>query len=198
MLIQLFGSSMRARKLNWMAALVVCAIASSNNPSLFAADETVLNATDSKKRGERETYSITVSGRALDAEGKALGGATVFLVAPPIETSDEFLLGRVTTDKNGLYRFQNVLLPLHPTPFGEGHFQVFGIAPGHALAWSTMKRIYTKKAELGAGPAFPPRRDGVYHAGDEIEFDINLQKPHLISGRFVDEQGKPIDGVQVR
>lgn len=141
---------------------------------------------------------ISVSGRAVDPEGQPLAGATIYLSSyrPGYK-----LLAETKTDPEGRYRFERVLLPVAAERAGNiresGEFEVFGLAEGYAIAWR-IRSIYYPQGK-------PKRPAGIivendyqhFEPGDPIELDLRFVKPHPIQGRIVDDEGTPLEGVEV-
>ncbi|MDB5335539.1 MAG: polymerase sigma factor, sigma-70 family [Planctomycetaceae bacterium] len=143
-----------------------------------------------------KVHSLSLSGRALTADGKPLAGATIFVVST---NRIEQTLGQTTTDQEGRYSFRDLPLPVpvetNPNYIVNAVFEVFGRAPGMAIAWQGMKSIrldprYERDADS------PPSTD--YFPGDKVVLDLTFEKPQPVSGRFLDERGQPIAGVTVQ
>src|SRR5436190_7973192 len=91
---------------------------------------------------EPGVHPLSLSGRALNSDGKPIEGATIFIVSTNgIDRS----LGKTTTDQEGRYSFREIPLPVpvrdNKDFFTSANFQIFGRAPGHAFAWRGMKTI---------------------------------------------------------
>jgi len=122
---------------------------------------------------------FSVSGRAVDPDGKPVSGATIFLVST--NRSPKRLLDTVTTDKDGQYAFHDAKLPYEVKKNDDereaGSFQVFGKCPGRAFAWSGMRF-------LNIDPQFDDHKkrgsDSPYFPGDLIEIGLEFARPKQI------------------
>lgn len=148
------------------------------------------------------TTPLTVTGKAVDETGQPIKGATVYLVST--NGSPAITLGQVTTGDDGKYEFRDAPLPEAPPSkpadqYQSGCFQVFGIAPGRSFAWHGMKHFYADPKFAAAEPQLRDfyRKRG-YFAGDNIELNITFPPAQRVTGRFIDETGKPIAGVKVQ
>jgi RNA polymerase sigma factor (sigma-70 family) len=142
---------------------------------------------------------FTVTGRAIDKEGKPLLGATIYLVST--NNSPQRLLGKTTTDKDGRYAFRDAQLPYRikekddDDNWESGSFQVFGQSPELAFAWKGMRflnidaRFATHKERA---------REESYFPGDKIELDLEFLPRKKIEGSIIDEKGQPIAGVKLK
>ncbi len=141
------------------------------------------------------TTPITVRGRATDLDGKPVAGASIFLVST---NGTDAPLGMTTTGANGSYLFRDARLPVRrwqeDAPL-QGTFQVYGTAPGCGFAWHGM-RFYQ-----------PRRRPAVYNFagqdhiiyGDQpLVMDLRFPPAATLTGRIVDEAGRPVPGVRIR
>ncbi len=140
-------------------------------------------------------HPLSLSGRALTAEGKPLAGATIFVVST---NRIEKTLGQTTTGQDGRYSFRDLPLPVvadtDPNTYADARFEVFGRAPGMAIAWQGMKSINVDPRIQRDSEALDPG----YFPGDKIVLDLTFEKPQPVTGRFLDERGQPIAGVDVR
>ena len=140
-------------------------------------------------------HPLSLSGRALTSDGKPLPGATIFVVST---NRIEQPLGQTVTDQEGRYAFRDLPLPVpvetDPNTYVDARFEVFGRAPGMAIAWQGMKTINIDPRIERDSEALDPG----YFPGDKIVLDLTFDKPRPVSGRFLDEGGKPIAGVTVR
>src|SRR5262249_19209723 len=126
--------------------------------------------------------------------GKPVAGATIFIIST--YASRKFL-GKTTTDREGAYAFRDLPLPIPVNKSYDvkdhGYFQVFGRAPGRAFSWS---RLTTLCLDLSRKERRGP--DQSLFVGDEkIEVDLVFDKPYPITGRCIDERGRPIAGVKL-
>jgi RNA polymerase sigma factor (sigma-70 family) len=148
-----------------------------------------------------ETYPITITGRAVDSDGKPVAGAHIYLAS---RRADYKRIAETVTDPEGRYAFRDVELPIErakPNDVGgrdEGEFQVFGQADGFGFAWRPEKSFYPrpKPPNVTYEPEFgdTPSR---YEANDKIELDLRFPLPARLSGTVVDDRGKPLAGVRL-
>jgi RNA polymerase sigma factor (sigma-70 family) len=152
-----------------------------------------------KKRDDPQVpyQTFTVSGRALDRDGKPVAGATIYLVST--NNSPSRLLGTTTTGERGRYAFRDARLPYRipekKDEYASGTFQVFGKAPGLAFGWAGMKF-------LNIDPRFrtlPGKPNSTsYFPDDQIEIDVPFAPRYKVEGRITNENGVPIKGVKLR
>ena len=146
-----------------------------------------------------EKFPLTVSGRALDNLGRPIAGARIYLAS--CAEDDNQRLAETRTDAAGLYRFEDVPLPIRPHVFidpkrrVEGVFQVFGRAEGFAFAWELPKHVRFGQFE-------PPVNSTLtlvdyLKPGEPAVVDLTFPPPAPLSGRVHDEQGKPLAGARV-
>jgi protocatechuate 3,4-dioxygenase beta subunit len=159
----------------------------------------------------------TISGRALDENGRPIAGATIYLVNSNL--GGDKLAGEATTDENGCYEFRDAqLVGTGVSVSSDGvnepsegrrsyqtvSFRLAGIAPGRAFAWRGEKTIYLDHNEAeraGLGKTIIARPDPhlrSFAPWEKIELDLTFAAPQPIAGRIVDEAGKPVAGVTVR
>ena len=147
-----------------------------------------------------ENYPLTVSGRALDSVGKPIPGARVYLASCAID--DNRRLAETRTDEAGFYKFRDVLLPIRPDFFPdrerrvEGVFEVFGQAEGFGFAWLPSKTVRFAQRVLPLGVTVDPTRD--VKPGEPVVLDLTFPPPSPLSGRVVDDRGKPLPDAKVR
>jgi beta-lactamase regulating signal transducer with metallopeptidase domain/tetratricopeptide (TPR) repeat protein len=144
-------------------------------------------------------HPITVVGRALDGDGKPIEGATIFLIAT---NGAQQTLGEVKTGRDGRYEFLDAKLPVPPQAnesyYLQGTFMVFGKAPQCAFSWRGMKTLCLDPRFVGPdGKLHPSQRQTGYLPGEKIELDLAFTTPRPITGRVVDEQGRPISKVRI-
>jgi hypothetical protein len=150
------------------------------------------------------THPITVTGRAVDPEGKPVAGAEIYLAS---RTADFRRLAETTTDEQGRYAFRDVPLPIQkgvpasdPTSHDFGVFQVFGQAEGLGFGWISYKIFYPFPRPANMPPDVPPPLTyrSVYALGEPIDLTIRFKPGSDLSGRIVDEQGRPIAGAHLK
>ena len=92
-----------------------------------------------KKTGPPELKApITVTGRATDASGKSIAGATI---SPGFDRRRRRTLGTAKSGPNGVFA-SATLLPIRRDQDrnpSQGTLQVYGTAPGHGFAWHGMR-----------------------------------------------------------
>lgn len=140
------------------------------------------------------TFPINVSGRAIDASGKPISGASIYLSS---QIPSYKRIAETKTDDSGRYSFEMAKLPIHRSDTNDGRdngsFIVFGKANGHGFAWRPEKRFYPKP-----NPGFlyydNPERDQPtrYEKDDRIELDLLFATSTRIRGRILDANGNAI------
>jgi hypothetical protein len=145
---------------------------------------------------------MRISGRALDPDSKPLAGATIYLQDTGNGAGIDGLLAQAKTDRDGRYEFPGLKIPVPMTRLdGERSwttFQVFGKAPGYAFTWQSAKRlIVDPRCREVDGSLLPDFRSNSYLPGEKVELDLKFQRPRPVTGRIVDEKGKPIPGFEV-
>jgi protocatechuate 3,4-dioxygenase beta subunit len=145
------------------------------------------------------TFPLTVTGKALDPDGKPIAGATIFLVS---KSGMGKQLGRVTTGPDGSYQFHDAPLPI-PTnkdkrALETASLQIFGTAPGRAFAWRGVKRIYLDARFRDPNMSKPQNffEEGFW-PDEAIQLDLPFASVRSIRGRVVDERGRAVQGVKV-
>jgi RNA polymerase sigma factor (sigma-70 family) len=138
------------------------------------------------------SYPLTVTGRAVDTAGRPIPGARIYLAS--CRYDDHRRLAETRTDQAGFYRFDAVPLPIGPASipgFADGGvFEVFGQAAGFGLAWRPSKRIDpSREIPPAIVPIDPP---DAYKPGDAIGLDLTFPPPSKITGRVVDDRGRPL------
>jgi RNA polymerase sigma factor (sigma-70 family) len=160
-------------------------------------------AEQAKEAKEKDDPNIryqdfSVSGRAVDQDGKPVSGATIFLISTI--GSPARLLGTVTTDKEGQYAFKDAKLPYrvkkNDDEYESGSFEVFGKCAGRAFAWDGLKFLTIDPRLKHATHRNSP--NSYYLPGERIEIGLEFAPPRKIEGRIVDEKGKPIAGVKLQ
>lgn len=146
---------------------------------------------------ESDTYThpITVTGTALDADGKPIEGARIFLAAAQ---PGYRRLAETISAADGSYQFDEVPLPIQRPQRNrdqnDGYFEVFGIAKGYALAWRPKKRFVPDLRNYNATPGNPRGVDMPlgYGALDPIKLNLTFTAPQSFRGQIVDDHGKPL------
>lgn len=157
-------------------------------------------AKDAAAAEESDTYThpITVTGRALDADGKPIEGARIFLASaqPGYQR-----LAETTSAADGSYKFDNIPLPIQRPQRNRdenyGAFEVFGIAKGYALAWRPKKYFLSDLKQYNRTPGNPAGHDLPlgYGTDELIELDLTFTAPQSFRGQVIDDHGKPLADV---
>lgn len=144
--------------------------------------------------------NINVTGRATNADGKPVAGATVYLVPMGFWGGAEVkTFAKTTTNAAGEFEFRDFALPLQQgDDEGVGAYQIYASAPGLGLAWQGT-RIFHEVNRPKPGQGFPSAHgpDHVY-ANDKLTADLRFGSASELRGRFLDEQDKPIVGAKVK
>jgi|GEM_PF-6965471 len=142
------------------------------------------------------TTPITVRGRAIDSEGNPVIGATIFLVST---RGTDAPLGTTTTDRDGLYIFHSARLPVSQEERDnfpqQGQFQVFGTAQGHGFAWHGMRTYLPRPRPANRNIA---SEDHTLYRGEPLVMDLRFPPVAVLTGRIVDEAGRPVPEATVR
>ena len=148
---------------------------------------------------EPNTYPLTVSGRALDAAGRPIAGARIFLASTK---SDDFRrLAEARTDAAGLYQFRDLPLPTKPPSdpalrFDVGGFEVFGVAEGCGFAWLPAQQVDFLPGSSRREPqASVP---GPFRPGEPITLNLTFLPASRLTGTVRDERGQPLARARVR
>lgn len=140
-------------------------------------------------------HPLSLSGRAVDSDGKPIAGAIIFVVST---NQINKTLGQTVTDQDGRYSFNELPLPVPAQQnnnfLTSATFQVFGRATGMAFAWRGKKSIFLDPRIERS----PQISETGYFPDEKIELDLEFEPPSPVTGRFLDEQGQPIAGVVVR
>jgi beta-lactamase regulating signal transducer with metallopeptidase domain len=185
-----------------LALAVAAAVSPLATKSVMLAEEPKAESSQpapAKPEPKQTIHPITVTGRALDSDGKPIEGATIFLISTG---RVQQTLGETKTGRDGNYEFRNAKLPvpkLADADFLEqGAFLVFGKAPGRAFSWRGMKTLCIDPRFVGADGKLDARqRETGYLPGEKIELDLTFASPRPVTGRIVDEQGRPVSKVEI-
>jgi beta-lactamase regulating signal transducer with metallopeptidase domain/protocatechuate 3,4-dioxygenase beta subunit len=146
----------------------------------------------SKSALESYTSPISVSGRALDANGAPLSGATIYIAS---QRPGWKRLTETKTDKAGRYQFTDVQLPIERANTNTGHdngvFIIYGQAKEHGFAWRPWKVYYPQRngnSLVGTNLEMPIE----FMANDKIELDLHFSKSAKFAGRVLTDKGDPI------
>jgi RNA polymerase sigma factor (sigma-70 family) len=147
------------------------------------------------------TYPITVTGRAVDLDGKPIAGAHVYLASLRAEWRR---VAETVADAEGRYAFRGVELPIERAGRNavagrdSGSFQVFGQAEGFGFAWRPQKWFYPLPRPSNI--TYEPEHGDVptrYEANDQIVLDLRFPPAARLSGMVVDDRGKPLPGIRL-
>jgi RNA polymerase sigma factor (sigma-70 family) len=148
------------------------------------------------------THPITVTGRAIDPQGKPIAGARIYMAS---RRAAYKRVAETVTDGEGRYEFREVPLPIERANTVNGRdygtFQIYGDASGLGFAFRPSKDYYPiRKPEIVQDrPRFidPPVQ---YEAEDRIVLDLPFPPAARLSGTVVDERGNPLPniGLEVR
>ena len=120
----------------------------------------------------------------LDENGKPLAGAKVYLREwstyrisfRPWDHDAKDILAQVRTDASGAFAFQDVpAKPLHENWQNQNPWDVVVVAPGCAIAW---------------------RHFSAPKMNEPIA--LKLSREAKITGKIVDENGRPVEGIEVK
>ncbi len=152
-------------------------------------------ASQSEHENAGAAVKLAAHGRVVDAAGRPVAGATVFIrewaikrtMGMPAHESEKLwrgeeiadILAQNTTDENGRFRFQNVDAPpfRHISVAGKGYYpwDLVAMAPGHGVAWTQLTR-----------------------ANQQSEISLRLPVEETLRGRLVEPGGKPIAGARIK
>jgi protocatechuate 3,4-dioxygenase beta subunit len=145
------------------------------------------------------THPITVTGQALDPDGKPLPGAHIYIASRLV---DYKRIAETTTDDQGRYQFRDIPLPIRRansnTKRDEAAFEVFGEADGLGFDWHQQVWLYptSEPANMAGQPQTPNQRSsGVVN--DNFILNFNFPPAAQISGTILDEQGNPRPNVRL-
>jgi protocatechuate 3,4-dioxygenase beta subunit len=144
------------------------------------------------------TAPITVSGRAIDAGGKPIAGAKIYLAS---QLADWKRIGETTTDASGRYFFRNAPLPIQRADTNSGRdfgaFLVYGEADGHGFAWRPTKWYYPQPNRDISPQIADEDYPRSFQQGEKIELDLRFAPSTTVRGRVVDSGGKPIANTEL-
>ncbi len=178
---------LRARGRALAAAVVVVSAA-----ALLVAHEGAARAGDEeplKPAGPGLTYS----GRVVDPEGKAVAGATVYLVhgpSPQVMIHDSLLPWREIAESPPIEPVGGNAIDKAPAPTdADGRFSVTGVAPP---AGGTVVVVHPSFAPLRAPAEAREVRGPTIEVGD-----LRVARGGALRARVVDEKGAPVAGAWV-
>jgi RNA polymerase sigma factor (sigma-70 family) len=158
-----------------------------------------------RRRGpvDSEVHPITIEGRALGRDGRAVAGASIVVTDANRSrpSGDDEVLGRGVSGPDGRFALRDLPLPvLQPDPGpiprpAEGKFQVAGTAPGFGFTWHAVQsyRPTQKPADFQEpGPGL------VAFAGEPVVSDLAFGPLSRVRGRVVDDRGRPVVGAKVQ
>jgi beta-lactamase regulating signal transducer with metallopeptidase domain len=146
------------------------------------------------------TFPISVSGQALDSNGKPIVGASIFISDQRVKGKR---IGETKTDASGRYSLRDVPLPIERVDTNNGRdfgeFIVFGKANGFGFAWRPLKLFHPNPKPSGLSYYDDPRDDKPtrYERDDRIELDLRFSSATTIRGKVVDSNGKPIPNTEL-
>jgi polysaccharide export outer membrane protein len=168
---------------------------------VFIAEEKIAPpapTAEAKTENKDYTFPISVSGRAMDLEGKPIAGAKIYLASLRVDWKR---LAETTTDGQGRYEFRDVPLPIERATTNNrrdgGAFEIFGQASGYGFAWRPQKYFYPQPN----GDTFIAGEDAdmpvTFQVGEKIELDLKFPPPAKIRGRIIDDRGQPIPNAEL-
>jgi protocatechuate 3,4-dioxygenase beta subunit len=157
---------------------------------------------DNASADDSDTYThpITVTGKAIDSDGKPIEGARIYLVAAQ---PGHKRLAETTSAADGSYKFEEVPLPIQRPQRNRdenvGAFEVFGTGKGHALAWRPKKYFLPDLKQYDRTLGNPAGRDLPlgYGTDELIELDLTFTAPQSFRGQVIDDHGKPLADVML-
>jgi beta-lactamase regulating signal transducer with metallopeptidase domain/protocatechuate 3,4-dioxygenase beta subunit len=155
-------------------------------PTLSAVNTRPID--DDKPAGKTEPaqrgVSLSARGTVVDAEGKPVAGAKVYLrewsrlrvSENPYDENPRDVLATAQTAADGTFRFNKVPAPPFARDWSyEAPWDVVAVADGHGMAWRHLGRPEEK-----------------------APMTLTLPPEAKLTGRLVDGQGRPVAGVEVR
>ncbi len=159
------------------------------------------------REGEVYLAPLDISGRATDPGGQPVAGATVYVIdwrdrRPGARVGQSRLLTTATSGPDGRFVARGVKLGAEPM-FGNrgpevGLFQVVATAPGFGLTWHEVIRVHPDEPRPPRGTLIDPKGPEDLYRGEPIRVDLAFDRPASLSGRLVDDLGRPIAGVAVQ
>ena len=136
--------------------------------------------TEDQERTEANVARISTSGKVVDANGKPIVGATVYLRewahyrfgGDPFNWNPDEILTKVETAEDGAFQFENV--PTRPSLRYRVPWDIVVVAEGRGMAW---RHSLTTRNDSPMTLTLPPEAK--------------------VMGWIVDKQGNPISGVEV-
>ncbi|HVU89648.1 MAG TPA: hypothetical protein VHD36_20130 [Pirellulales bacterium] len=126
------------------------------------------------------THPMPVKGRAMNGQGGPVASAKIY-VASKLAGWKRIASGE--TNGAGHYELRDVELPIETanseSEKDRGAFEVFGEADGYGFAWRTKEWFYPQQQQQ-------PKPEAT------IVLDLVFPPPAALSGRIVDEFGKPL------
>ncbi len=165
-----------------------------------AASEKPQSAESEKKPKGDYTVPITVSGRALNTEGKPIAGAKIYIADRRVNYKR---FSETTSGTDGSFTLRDVSLPILRSEATNGRdhsmFVLYGEADGYGFAWRPDKWYYP---EPNPSLRFLDRTDEdlpkFFQKDEKIELDLRFAKATTVRGRIVDDQGTPIPDTKLQ
>jgi hypothetical protein len=138
-----------------------------------------------QRRTDRDTIRVSASGRALDAKGRPVVGATVYLRElalirlQPAGPGDDYtdILGQVKTDGEGRFAFRDVAvepMKLSPSNIYRHPWNIVVVANGYGAGWH------------------------ICESESDRDLEVILLPDAQLRGRLIDARGSPVAGVRVQ
>lgn len=142
---------------------------------------------------------ITVRGTVSDNDGAPVAEAKVYLLCTTYPVSRR--LAVATTDDEGYYEFRDVGLSFarpeqNVSAQDSGSFELLAVASGHGFGWRPRKACFLKASRVSRAHEIDP--PGIVFADEPIELDLQLTQSTSLTGTILDEEGKPIAGVDLQ
>lgn len=116
---------------------------------------------------------VNVSGKVIDSHGNAVANAKVYAYAQFYKAYEDTIIRETASAEDGSFSFKGLVSP--PTRPRHSHYVFIATYPAFAIGWERQ----TKKMDL-------------------TNIEISLETPDSISGRVVDKEGRPVEGVLVK